>query len=93
MSQDDDRARLDALRTDVVRADTDLVSAIARRMAAAREIGTIKQRLGLPLMDPPREAEVVRRAAELARAHDVDPELVRALLWKVIDHARSVQSD
>jgi chorismate mutase len=88
-----DRERLDELRTAVERADAELVDAIARRMAAAREIGELKQRLGLPLLDPPREAEVVRRAAHLARQTGVDPELVRALLWKVIDHARGLQAE
>jgi chorismate mutase len=88
-----DRPRLEALRAAVERADAALIAAIAERMKAAREIGEVKQRLGLPLLDPPREAEVVRRAAQLARQTGVDPELVRALLWKVIDHARGVQAE
>ncbi|MGH7504342.1 MAG: chorismate mutase, partial [Longimicrobiales bacterium] len=40
---------------------------------------------------PAREAEVVRRAAAGARDHGVDPELVRAVLWRIIDHARALQ--
>jgi chorismate mutase len=86
-----DELRLDALRTEIARTDDELVALIARRLGLAREIGDIKRRLGAPVLDPAREAEVVRRAAAGARHHDVDAELVRAVLWRIIDHARDVQ--
>ncbi|MGH7504723.1 MAG: chorismate mutase [Longimicrobiales bacterium] len=87
----DDPERLDQLRRDIAAADDALVLLLARRLALAAEIGDIKKRLELPVLDPAREAEVVRRAAAGARDHGVDPELVRAVLWRVIDHAREVQ--
>jgi chorismate mutase len=87
-----DRRRLDELRDEIARTDDDLVGLLARRLALAREIGEIKTRLGIPVLDPAREAEVVRRAAAGARAHGVDAELVRAVLWRIIDHAREVQA-
>lgn len=88
---DTDAARLEQLRTDIATVDDDLIGLLARRLAAVAEIGGIKQRLGLPVLDPAREAEVVRRAAHRARERGVDPELVRAVLWRVIDHARQLQ--
>ncbi len=87
----DDQARLEVLRKEIAALDDQLVDVLARRLAVAAEIGEIKQRLELPVMDPAREAEVVRRAAAGARARGADPELVRAVLWHVIDHARGVQ--
>lgn len=84
-------ARLDALRTEIADTDRELVHLLGRRLRLAREIGALKADLRLPVMDPGREAEVVRRAAEFARENGVDPELVRSVLWRVIDAARHVQ--
>jgi chorismate mutase len=84
-------ARLDQLRQEIATTDQELVLRIARRLELAREIGQTKQTLGLPVLDPAREAEVVRRAVELARAHGTDAELVRGVFWRIIDAARAVQ--
>ena len=87
-----ERQRLETLRDEIARTDDELVRLLARRLALAREIGDIKTRLGIPVLDPAREAEVVRRAATGAREQGVDAELVRAVLWRVIDHARALQT-
>jgi chorismate mutase len=84
-------ARLDQLRQEIATTDQELVLRIARRLELAREIGQTKQTLGLPVLDPAREAEVVRRAVEMARAHGADAELVRGVFWRIIDAARAVQ--
>jgi chorismate mutase len=42
-------------------------------------------------MDPQQEAKVVRRAAEIARELDVDEELTRDVIWRIIAAARAVQ--
>jgi chorismate mutase-like protein len=88
---DQHRLRLETLRREIAAADDELVRLLARRLELAVEIGAIKSRLGLPVLDPAREAEVVRRAAAGARDHGIDAELVRAVLWRVIDHARELQ--
>jgi chorismate mutase len=88
-----DEESLDDLRREIAAVDDDLVALIARRLELAHRIGDCKRRLGLPVLDPAREAEVVRRVAAEARAKGTDPELVRAVLWQIIDHARRVQSD
>lgn len=90
---DTDAARLDQLRDEIASLDDELTALLSRRLAAVTEIGVIKQRLGLPVLDPAREAEVVRRAAHRARERGVDAELVRAVLWLVIDHARQLQDE
>jgi chorismate mutase/prephenate dehydrogenase len=85
------RAELDGLRVQIGEVDQQIVDLIARRLDLAARIGALKEKLGLPVMDPAREAEVVRRAAAGARDRGADPELVRAVLWQIIDHARRVQ--
>jgi chorismate mutase len=90
-AEHDDAARLEQLREEIAALDDALVRTLARRLRVAAEVGEIKQRMKLPVLDPAREAEVVRRAAAGARDAGVDPELVRTVLWLVIDHARGVQ--
>lgn len=84
-------ARLEALREEIARIDRELVELLARRLQLAVEIGRVKGDLRLPIMDPGREAEVVRRAAALARERGIDPELARDVFWRVIAQARTVQ--
>lgn len=91
MSDDAQHPDLDALRRRIGEVDRILIDAIAERLRIARRIGEVKTRLGLPVMDPAREAEVIRRAAADARERGADPELVRAVLWQIMDHARGVQ--
>ena len=55
------------------------------------QVGRTKEELGLPVLDPPQEARVVRRAAELAREAGVDEELVRDVIWRIVASARDAQ--
>ncbi len=43
------------------------------------------------MLDPPREAAIVRRAAALAREAGVDGEEVRALFWQLVGLCRRAQ--
>jgi len=82
---------LEELRSRIEALDRELVSLIGRRCELAVEVGRAKQRLGLPVMDPQQEAKVVRRAAEIARELEVDEELTRDVIWRIIAAARAVQ--
>jgi hypothetical protein len=55
------------------------------------EIGRAKEALGLPVLDPPQEARVVRRAAAIAREVGVDEEMTRDVVWRIIAAARDAQ--
>ena len=85
--------RLEELRTRIVELDEDLVDLIGERRSLVQEIGRIKIQLGLPVLDPAREAAVVRRAAALARDKDIDEELVRDVIWRIIASAREEQEE
>lgn len=79
------------LRDRIMECDRELIEVLRRRLDLAREIGDLKARLGIPVTDPGREAEVVRRAAELAREEGLDEELVRSLIWSIMSAARHRQ--
>ena len=84
-------AGLDKLRTRIKEVDRALVELVGERRDLVLEIGRIKEELDLPVMDPPQEARVVRRAAELARELGVDEELVRDVVWRIMASARDAQ--
>lgn len=82
---------LEDLRARIADVDRQLIELVGERRALALEIGTVKEALGLPVMDPAREAGVVRKAAEQARQAGVDEELVRDVVWRIIASARQAQ--
>lgn len=83
---------LERLRSEIEALDEALVELIAKRRDLVLEVGRVKRALGLPVMDPPREARVVRRAAEIARRRGIDEELTRDVVWRIIASAREAQS-
>ena len=88
-------AALDALgkcRRQIESIDRQMIGLLAQRAALSKEIGAIKKAAGLPTLDPAREAEVIRRAAELARDVGLNDEKVRDIFWHVIGLSRGVQT-
>ena len=83
--------RLEELRQRILEVDEALVELVGERRALVLEIGRIKAELGLPVLDPAREAAVVRRAAALAREKNVDEELTRDVIWRIMASAREEQ--
>lgn len=68
-----------------------LIELMGERRNLAIEIGRVKKELGLPVLDPAREARMVRQAAVRARELGVDPEMARDILWRIIASAREAQ--
>ena len=56
-----------------------------------KPIGEVKRELGLPVLDPAREAAVVRRAGSLAREAGLPDEDVRYLFWHLVGLCRRAQ--
>lgn len=82
---------LETLRARILELDASLVRLVGERRRLVREIGRVKEAAGKPVMDPEREARVVRRAARIAREEGVDEEMVRDILWRIIASAREAQ--
>ncbi|MBT8336550.1 MAG: chorismate mutase [Gemmatimonadetes bacterium] len=85
------RARLEEIRERILELDRALVDVVGERRDLVLEVGRLKAGMGLPVLDPGREAQVVRRAAALAREHGVDGELVRDVIWRIMASARDAQ--
>ena len=86
------KERLEGLRERIIAVDDEIIRLIGERRDLVLEIGRMKESLGLPILDPAREARVVRRVAERSRALGVDEELTRDVIWRIISSARQAQS-
>jgi chorismate mutase len=86
-------AELESLRVRIEALDDRLIEMLADRVGLARQVGAAKQRAGLPTLDPRREAAVVRRAGERARAAGLGDEDVRYIFWHVIGLCRRAQME
>lgn len=84
-------SRLEQLRDEIERIDREIVRLLAERVRLAREVGGLKHADGLPTLDPPREAAVVRRAAEHARDAGLDADVARTIFWQIVGLSRRAQ--
>jgi chorismate mutase len=93
MSLDQSRALEDLARgrRELEALDRELIALLAKRVTRSKEIGALKRAAGLPTLDPAREAEVIRRAASIAREHGLPDEKVRDIFWHVIGLSRGAQ--
>ena len=82
---------LEAVRAEIERVDEAIVFLIDERLRLARRVGELKRSAGMRVLDPGREAAVVRRAGALARERGLDDEAVRDVFWRLIEMSRSAQ--
>ncbi|MEO8619764.1 MAG: chorismate mutase [bacterium] len=93
MTDNDPLVELAACRAQIEEVDRKLVALLAERVTLGRKTATIKRAAGLPILDPQREAEVIRRAVVTAREHDLPVEAVRELFWHVVGLSRRAQEE
>ena len=93
MTDHDPLAELARCRTEIEEIDRRLIALLAERVALGRKTAKIKRAAGLPILDPQREAEVIRRAVMTAREHDLPVEAVREVFWHVVGLARRAQEE
>jgi chorismate mutase len=86
-----DGVELEALRAEIGRVDEAIVFLIDERLRLARRVGELKRTAGLRVLDPNREATVVRNAGARARERGLDDEAVRDVFWRLIEMSRTAQ--
>ena len=89
--RDDALPDLERCRARIGELDGTIVVLLAERGELAKRTAALKRAAGLPLFDPRREAEVIRRAGELARERELDVEPVRQIFWQIIGLSRRAQ--
>jgi chorismate mutase len=89
----DSLAELTRCREEIERIDNEIVGLLARRLALGKRTGELKRLAGLPILDPTREAAVIRRVAGVARDAGLPPEAVRDVFWQIVGMSRRAQEE
>jgi chorismate mutase len=92
MSESDDAmAELGRCRDEIERIDNEIIALLAHRLTLGKRTGDLKRAASLPILDPTREAAVIRRVAERARDAGLPPEPVREIFWQIVGMSRRAQ--
>ena len=86
-------AELARCRDEIERIDNEIIVLLARRLSLGKRTGDLKRAAGLPILDPTREAAVIRRVTGVARDAALPPEPVREIFWQIVGMSRRVQED
>ena len=89
----DPLAELGECRSAIEELDRKLIALLAERVALGKRTAALKRTAGLPILDPQREAEVIRRAVTTAREHALPVEAVREVFWHVVGLSRRAQEE
>lgn len=90
----DNSTTLDELsrcREEIERIDREIIALLARRLTLGKRTGDLKRDAGLPILDPTREAAVIRRVTEEAREAGLPPEPIREVFWQIVGMSRRAQ--
>jgi len=85
--------RLDSLRERIRLLDLEVVARAAERMELARQVGEIKRRQQLSIVDYAQEREVLERARSMARELGLDPRVAEDLFVGLIRASVSAQDE
>ncbi|HEX8943306.1 MAG TPA: chorismate mutase [Gemmatimonadaceae bacterium] len=86
-------AELARCREEIERIDNQIVELLAKRLALGKRTGDLKRLAGLPILDPTREAAVIRRVTGVARDAGLPSEPIREVFWQIVGMSRRAQDD
>jgi chorismate mutase len=86
-------AELARCRAEIERIDNDIVALLAKRLSLGKRTGELKRLAGLPILDPTREAAVIRRVTGVAREAGLPSEPIREMFWQIVGMSRRAQDD
>ncbi|HEY4139756.1 MAG TPA: chorismate mutase [Casimicrobiaceae bacterium] len=78
-------------RAKIEEIDNRIVTLLADRLELGKRTGELKALVGLPILDPTREASVIRRVTTAARDAGLPTEAVREIYWQIVGMSRRVQ--
>jgi chorismate mutase/prephenate dehydratase len=78
-------------REEIERIDDEIIKLLARRMELGKHTGELKREAHLPILDPAREAAVIRRITAAARDAGLPAEPIREVFWQIVGMSRRAQ--
>src|ERR1041384_4375749 len=82
---------LGSVRREIDFTDDMLMVLLSRRQELVREVGRLKGKGKVPIPDPRRERQIMRKRLALAGEANLTPEFVKAVYKAVFEHSRRVQ--
>ncbi|MDI6818982.1 MAG: chorismate mutase [Methanothermobacter thermautotrophicus] len=73
--------------------DRDILDLIASRIALAREIAEAKDVLGMEILDPERELQIIERTRKIARENGIDENKLIELMKILMDLSKTEQKE
>jgi chorismate mutase len=89
----DPLAQLGACRQELENLDREIIALMGKRLTLARRTTALKRAAKLPILDPQREAVVIRKAVSHARKLSVPEEPVREIFWHIVGMSRRIQEE
>ena len=80
------REKIDAL-------DDQIIDLLARRTAIVREVGAVKAREGISLVQGARVDEVIGRCASIGERSYLNPDVIRSIYTLIIDEAHRIEGE
>ena len=79
-----DENEIEELRKEINRLNTEIVEKLAQRVEVAKEIGAVKKRRGLPIVDRGREKRVIEQVRGLALSLGLDADGTERVFREII---------
>ncbi|NLU04792.1 MAG: chorismate mutase [Methanothermobacter sp.] len=73
--------------------DRDILDLITSRIALAREIAEAKEVLGMEILDPERELQIIERTRKIARENGIDENKLIELMKILMDLIKTEQKE
>lgn len=84
--------KLDQLRVEIDKLDSQLVELLAKRAEVTKQVGEYKSQTGMPIYVPSREAELIEKRRAQALESGVPPGLVEDLLRRIMRESYQTQN-
>lgn len=81
------------LRKEIDRLNVEIIDRIKERVDVAIQIGAVKHRYDMPVVDPAREKIVYERARELAEQRGVDPDAIERIFREIVQMCVNAEED
>ena len=82
--------KLEDWRKEIDAIDAEIVRLINRRAKAVREVGILKAKANLPIVDSEREREILRNICQMS-AGDLSDDSLAGIFQKIIRESRQLQ--
>jgi chorismate mutase len=79
-----DEKEIEELRKEINKLNSEIVEKIAQRVKVAKDIGDLKKRHGLPIVDREREKRVIKQVKDLALNLNLDTEGIESVFREII---------